>query len=220
MTNFNSKQIYKSKNSIKLVLSLIFPLINAFGLVIANWKIGKLIKNRCLILKWPWCMDKKEIYSQCYIFLLHIKEKGEVLVFEKLQEDLEYKVKTGTTALEQKKAFLASVWQLHEQICEECRQDHWGFPPLTPAKKFCQEPCLLHTDEKSRILIIILLIINKIKACRKRVLLSISGYDLFWQITLPDFKWRHWSVVRHQSRLRIWKKEKKSHVNIVFGSTS
>lgn len=52
-------------------------------------------------------------------------------------------------------AFLASVWQLHEQICEENRKDHWGFPPLTLANKFCQESCLLHTDEKPGILIII-----------------------------------------------------------------
>lgn len=154
MTNFNSKKICNNKNSIKLVLSLIFPLINAFGLVIANWKIGKLIKNRHLILKWPWCTVWK-IYSQCYIFLLHIKEKGEILVLKKLLEVLEYKVKTGTNTLEQKKAFLASVWQLHEQICEEYRQDHWGFPPLTSANKFCQESCLLSTDEKPGILIII-----------------------------------------------------------------
>lgn len=65
-----------------------------------------------------------------------------------------------------------------------------------------------------------LLTINKFKACRKWVVLSISGYDLFWQIALPDLKWQRWSVVRHQSHLRIWEKETKIHVNIGFGNTN
>lgn len=94
MTHFNSKKICNSKNSIKLVLGLIFPLINAFGLVIANWKIGKLIKTavRC----WnghdvPY--GKKEIYSQCYIFLLHIKERGEILVLRSYKKFLNARLK-------------------------------------------------------------------------------------------------------------------------------
>lgn len=47
-------------------------------------------------------MEKKEIYSQCYIFLLHIKEKEEKMVFGELQEVLKFKVKNGTNILEQK----------------------------------------------------------------------------------------------------------------------
>lgn len=65
-----------------------------------------------------------------------------------------------------------------------------------------------------------LLIINKFKACRKWVVLSISGCDLFWQIALADFKLQRWSTVRHQSSLRVQEKEKKRNVNIIIGNTS
>lgn len=130
------------------------------------------------------------------------------MVSKELQEVLEYKVKTGTNKLEQKKEFLASVWQLHKQICEGYRQDHWGFPPLTFTSNSAKNLVCYRQMRSPGFWSSFWLIINKFKACRKWVVLSISGYYLFWQITLPDFQLQRWSVVRHQSRLRIENRRK------------